>query len=188
MTTGCVSKRRWSGFGRPFFPGFLGVDADDWADAGLRAVTAANLDTYWRDQAAGLAKFPDEAAGDLACEWCVLGVARLHHLVDAGHLGAETAVIRRGARPAHLLEGQAALGAVDEADLGRAIDPDCFAALQSALEPGAGCAPRTGELLREPAVARRGERAKRLGLVGLGRHRRRHLRRAPGAHEIFTEF
>lgn len=65
-------------------------------DARLRAFTAANLDTYWRDQAAGLAKFPSEAAGDLACEWAVLGSARLHHLLVTGEMTTKSAAGRWG--------------------------------------------------------------------------------------------
>lgn len=68
--------------------------ADIWTDdAALRDFTRGNLDTYWRDQAESLAKFPAEAASDASCEWVVLGVARLHHLLVTG---AQTTKTRAG--------------------------------------------------------------------------------------------
>lgn len=48
--------------------------------------TVENLDTYWRANAEGLAKMPEEGASEQACEWCVLGVARLHHLLVTGQM------------------------------------------------------------------------------------------------------
>ncbi len=58
---------------------------DIWtSDPALRAFTVDNLDTYWRANAEGCAAFPAEAAQEEACEWCVLGVARLHHLLVTG--------------------------------------------------------------------------------------------------------
>jgi hypothetical protein len=68
-----------------------------WTDQGrLLEFTGSNLATYWADQAAALAKFPSEAAGDLACEWCVLGVARLHHLLVTGEMTTKSAAGRWG--------------------------------------------------------------------------------------------
>jgi hypothetical protein len=53
-----------------------------WADLDfLIAFTRTNLDTYWRAHADGLAAMPPEARTEWACEWCVLGIARLHHLL-----------------------------------------------------------------------------------------------------------
>lgn len=71
----------------------LGIWTDD---VRLRDFTRANLDGYWREQAEGLAKFPAEAAGEPACEWCVLGVVRLHHLLVTGSMTAKSAAARWG--------------------------------------------------------------------------------------------
>lgn len=62
----------------------------------LLAFTRDHLATSWREQAEGLAKFPAEAAGDLACTWCVLGVARLHHLLVTGEMTTKSAAGRWG--------------------------------------------------------------------------------------------
>ncbi len=68
-----------------------------WTDqARLLAFTRENLATYWADQAAALAKFPDEAAKDESCAWCVLGVARLHHLLVTGEMTSKSAAGRWG--------------------------------------------------------------------------------------------
>ena len=50
----------------------------------LIAFTRANLDTYWRHNAEALAAMPAEGSAPDACCWCVLGVARLHHLLVTG--------------------------------------------------------------------------------------------------------
>ncbi|WP_164519625.1 aminoglycoside adenylyltransferase domain-containing protein [Nocardioides ferulae] len=61
---------------------------DVWTDRQvLRNHTVDNLDTYWRDTAERLSgSSPEEPAETLdeACTWCVLGVARLHHLIVTG--------------------------------------------------------------------------------------------------------
>lgn len=68
-----------------------------WTDpARLVAFTRADLDTTWRQQAEALAKFPDEAAGEESCGWCVLGVARLHHLLVTGGMTSKSAAGRWG--------------------------------------------------------------------------------------------
>jgi len=70
---------------------------DIWTDAeALRAFTVGNLDTYWRANAEGCATFPSEAAKEEACEWCVLGVARLHHLLMTGLQTTKSAAGRWG--------------------------------------------------------------------------------------------
>lgn len=66
----------------------LGVWTDD---ARLRAFTRENLDSYWRATAEGLAaavtsSTPAEAGREDVCRWCVLGVARLDHLLVTGAL------------------------------------------------------------------------------------------------------
>lgn len=56
-----------------------------WTDpARLRTHTVANLNTYWRATADELAARPAEA--EVACAWCVLGVSRLHHLLETGEM------------------------------------------------------------------------------------------------------
>ncbi len=71
-----------------------------WTDARvLHAHTVDNLDTYWRDIAGQLAAAsPDEprAARDDACCWCVLGVARLHHLLVSGAMTTKSGAGRWG--------------------------------------------------------------------------------------------
>jgi hypothetical protein len=61
----------------------LGIWTDDEA---LRDFTRTNLDTYWRRNAEALAEMPSEGAKEEACSWCVLGVARLHHLLVTGEM------------------------------------------------------------------------------------------------------
>jgi hypothetical protein len=65
-------------------------------DERLLAFTRDNLDTYWRQQAEALAKFPAEAAAADACAWCVLGVARLDHLLVTGAMTTKSAAGRWG--------------------------------------------------------------------------------------------
>jgi Domain of unknown function (DUF4111) len=65
----------------------------------LHEHTVGNLDTYWRDVAAQLAaSSPDEPEADLdyACCWCVLGVARLHHLIHTGEMTTKSGAGRWG--------------------------------------------------------------------------------------------
>jgi Domain of unknown function (DUF4111) len=70
---------------------------DIWTDDGvLRAHTVANLDTYWRGQAAYCAVNRRGAASDFACEWVVPGVARLHHLLVTGRQTAKSLAARWG--------------------------------------------------------------------------------------------
>jgi len=52
----------------------------------LLAFTRGNLDTYWRGNAEALAAMPAEGSALEACCWCVLGVARLHHLLVTGEM------------------------------------------------------------------------------------------------------
>lgn len=56
----------------------------------LLAFTRDHLARQWADQAAALAKFPAEAATE-ASTWCVLGVARLDHLLTTGEMTAKSA-------------------------------------------------------------------------------------------------
>lgn len=56
----------------------------------LVAFTRRNLDTYWRASADALAAMPDEGRSEQACAWCVLGVARLHHLLVTGEMTTKT--------------------------------------------------------------------------------------------------
>ena len=56
----------------------LGIWTDD---AMLRDFTRTNLDTYWRGQLERVRADPDAASQPRAGEWCVLGIARLHHLL-----------------------------------------------------------------------------------------------------------
>ena len=62
----------------------------------LLVFTRNNLDTYWRNTAEALAKMPDEGASEKACTWCVLGVARLHHLLVTGEMTTKSAAGRWG--------------------------------------------------------------------------------------------
>ena len=68
-----------------------------WTDQDrLLAFTRDHLDTDWRRNAEALAKFPAEAETEHSCEWCVLGVARLHHLLVTGEMTAKSAAGRWG--------------------------------------------------------------------------------------------
>jgi len=68
-----------------------------WTDQGrLLAFTRHSLDTDWRRTAEALAKFPAEAQTEQSCEWPVLGVARLHHLLVTGEMTAKGAAGRWG--------------------------------------------------------------------------------------------
>jgi hypothetical protein len=58
--------------------------------------TRGNLDGYWRDNAEALAAMPSEGAVEWACCWCVLGVARLHHLLITGEMTTKSAAGRWG--------------------------------------------------------------------------------------------
>lgn len=62
----------------------------------LLAFTRESLRTDWRASAEALAKFPAEAATEHSCEWSVLGVARLHHLLVTGEMTAKSAAGRWG--------------------------------------------------------------------------------------------
>jgi hypothetical protein len=53
-------------------------------DAALRAFSHGNLTSYWCGVAEALASHPAEAGTPTAAAWCVLGVSRLHHLLDRG--------------------------------------------------------------------------------------------------------
>lgn len=58
-----------------------------WTDQqALRAYTHDNLRTYWADNVASLAQFPDEAARPDVVAWHVLGIPRLHHLLATDRL------------------------------------------------------------------------------------------------------
>lgn len=65
------------------------------ADA-LRQFTHDNLDTYWRSNAEALARMPSEGEREEACCWCVLGVARLHHLLVTGEMTTKSGAGRWG--------------------------------------------------------------------------------------------
>lgn len=68
-----------------------------WTDADrLLAFTVGNLDTYWRGNAEALTALPSEGAVEDACCWCVLGVARLHHLLVTGRMTTKSAAGRWG--------------------------------------------------------------------------------------------
>lgn len=58
--------------------------------------TRDNLDTYWRGSAEALAARPEEGAREDACCWCVLGVARLHHLLVTGEMTTKSGAGRWG--------------------------------------------------------------------------------------------
>ena len=62
----------------------------------LVGFTRDNLDTYWRSNAEALAAMPREGASEDACEWCVLGVARLHHLLVTGEMTTKSGAGRWG--------------------------------------------------------------------------------------------
>ncbi|GIH14064.1 nucleotidyltransferase domain-containing protein [Rugosimonospora africana] len=73
-------------------PGEFPVHADD---AGLRAWTLGNLDTYWRSWRARAGRLPSPTG--LAClssfgpVWAVLGVSRLHHTLVTGAIISKAA-------------------------------------------------------------------------------------------------
>lgn len=62
----------------------------------LRQFTNDNLDTYWRANADALQKMPLEGGSEDACCWCVLGVARLDHLLVTGEMTTKSAAGRWG--------------------------------------------------------------------------------------------
>lgn len=62
----------------------------------LEEFTRNNLDTYWRRSAEALLAMPSEGARPDACAWCVLGVARLHHLLVTGEMTTKSAAGRWG--------------------------------------------------------------------------------------------
>ncbi|MEH1166411.1 aminoglycoside adenylyltransferase domain-containing protein [Micromonospora sp. CPCC 205539] len=71
-----------------------------WTDSHvLRAYTVDNLDTYWRTITGHLATSSanaPQAELDYACCWCVLGVARLHHLIVTGEMTTKSGAGRWG--------------------------------------------------------------------------------------------
>jgi hypothetical protein len=70
---------------------------DVWTDRRfLASFTRDNLDTYWRGHSEGLALRPPEGRSEWACEWCVLGVARLHHLLLTGEMTTKNGAGRWG--------------------------------------------------------------------------------------------
>jgi hypothetical protein len=72
-------------------------DLNVWTDHDrLLAFTRGNLDGYWRSSAEALAAMPSEGAVESACCWCVLGVARLHHLLVTGEMTTKSAAGRWG--------------------------------------------------------------------------------------------
>lgn len=62
----------------------------------LLAFTRGNLDTYWRLNAEALTAMPAEGSALEACSWCVLGVARLHHLLVTGEMTTKNGAGRWG--------------------------------------------------------------------------------------------
>ena len=72
-------------------------ELDIWTDAeALADFTRDNLDTYWRQNAEALTAMPAEGAREEACCWCVLGVARLHHLLVTGEMTSKNGAGRWG--------------------------------------------------------------------------------------------
>lgn len=72
-------------------------ELDIWTDHDrLLAFTRDNLDTYWRSSAEALAAMPSEGEVEWSCCWCVLGVARLHHLLVTGDMTTKSAAGRWG--------------------------------------------------------------------------------------------
>lgn len=57
--------------------------------------TRDHLATQWAHQASALARFPAEASAE-ASTWCVLGVARLDHLLTTGEMTSKSAAGRWG--------------------------------------------------------------------------------------------
>jgi hypothetical protein len=73
------------------------AELDVWTDQDrLLAFTRDNLDGYWRANAEALAAMPSEGAAEQACCWCVLGVARLHHLLVTGEMTTKSSAGRWG--------------------------------------------------------------------------------------------
>jgi hypothetical protein len=68
-------------------PGSMGIHVDD---DELRAYTRDNLATYWTDQLARVRANPAGASAPWASEWCVLGVARLHHVLATGAMTSKS--------------------------------------------------------------------------------------------------
>lgn len=62
----------------------------------LRAFTRGNLDTYWRGIAEELAAAPHDGEPKEACCYCVLGSARLHHLLVTNEMTSKSAAGRWG--------------------------------------------------------------------------------------------
>jgi hypothetical protein len=71
----------------------IGVHTDY---AALLVYTRNNLDTYWRQTAEQVAAEVPAALPGWACCWCVLGVARLHHLLVTGEMTTKSAAGRWG--------------------------------------------------------------------------------------------
>ncbi|MEU8207886.1 aminoglycoside adenylyltransferase domain-containing protein [Micromonospora sp. NPDC049044] len=73
---------------------------DIWTDTHvLKRYTVDNLDTYWRaisDQLAVSSADEPGAELDYACCWCVLGVARLHHLIVTGRMTTKSGAAHWG--------------------------------------------------------------------------------------------
>ena len=61
------------------------------SDEALTRFTRDNLDTYWRRNAEALEAMPHEGEPEEACCYCVLGVARLHHLLVTGEMTTKSA-------------------------------------------------------------------------------------------------
>lgn len=62
----------------------------------LLAFSLDNLDTYWRGNAEALLAMPSEGTREEPCSWCVLGVARLHHLLVTGKMTTKSRAGRWG--------------------------------------------------------------------------------------------
>ena len=77
-----------------------GVAVEDlgmWTDLpALLDFTRGNLDSYWRGNAEALAAAPAEGGPQDVCCWCVLGVARLHHLLVTEDLTTKSGAGRWG--------------------------------------------------------------------------------------------
>lgn len=59
-------------------------------DDALRAYTRNNLATYWRGQLDRVRANPTGASAAWVSEWCVLGVARLHHVLTTGTMTSKS--------------------------------------------------------------------------------------------------